>query len=699
MCGIVGYVGDKSAVDIILEGLKRLEYRGYDSAGVAVLGRGRPAGPARGRPHQEPRGAPARAAARRARIGIGHTRWATHGRPTDENAHPHTDCTRHARGRPQRDHRELPRASRSACRPRGTSSRSETDTEVIAHLIERHLGRAAARRGGAPGAARAARARTRSWCCRPRAPDRLVAAKHGAGSVVVGLGRGRDVPRLRHPRHPGPHARRGDPRGRGRGGGHAPRRGDHHARRRARCERAPVRILWDPILAEKGGYRHFMLKEIYEQPRAAADTLRGRVLAGERQRGAARHRPRPRDDRTAIQRVVLVACGTSYHAAIVGRFMIERLAGIPAEVDLGSRVPLPRRADRARDAGGRALPVRRDRRHARRGQGGPAQGRAHRGHHQRGGLGARARGDRHRSTRTPGPRSAWPPPRPSPPPSWRCYLLGALARAAPRGTSTAEDGAQARPGPAGAAAAHREDARARRAQVAELARELHALQELPLPRRAASTIPIALEGALKLKEISYIHAEGYPAGEMKHGPIALIDETMPVVALAPRDSTYDRMMSNIEEVRARDGRVIALRRTRATASSRPRRDCVIAVPAAAELLSPDADGDPAAAPRLPRRGAPRPRRGPAAQPRQVGDGRVARPSAERTGAEGPAPGGSAGAGSPCDRPPKAQSPTAVLANLVPCGCCRWYMITRGAPKAAVPARRRENPERGRQHFS
>src|SRR5215471_12111052 len=331
MCGIVGYLGDKDAVGVIVEGLKRLEYRGYDSAGVAVLG---------------PAGLEVRRAAGRIKVlegmlrerpmrgtvGIGHTRWATHGRPTDENAHPHTDGS----GALVVVHNGiienyLPIKER--LQAEGHRFTSETDTEVIAHLIERHLRDAPRLDEAVRRALRELRGSYAIVVLSRTAPDRLIAAKHGAGSVVVGLGQGEtfiasDIPAiLSHTRdvvvlededvavisREGVEITQLDG---------------------APVERAPIRILWDPILAEKGGYRHFMLKEMYEQPRAAADTMRGRVHP---EGGSVVLPDIGLDPETteAVGRVVLVACGTSYHAAIVARFMIERLAGVSAEVDLG----------------------------------------------------------------------------------------------------------------------------------------------------------------------------------------------------------------------------------------------------------------------------------------------------------------------------------------------------------------------------
>ncbi|MDP2702683.1 MAG: glutamine--fructose-6-phosphate transaminase (isomerizing), partial [Candidatus Rokubacteria bacterium] len=332
MCGIVGYIGDKDAVGVIVDGLKRLEYRGYDSAGVAVLG---------------PEGLEVRRAAGRikvlegllrerpvhGRIGIGHTRWATHGRPTDDNAHPHTDGS----GTLVVVHNGIIEnylPIKEQLSAEGHVFTSETDTEVIAHLIERHLKDTPRLDDAVRRALRELRGSYAIVVLSKTAPDRLVAAKHGAGSVVVGLGKGEtflasDIPALlAHTRDVvilededvAVVTRHGveisDLAG-------------------APVSRTATRIMWDPILAEKGGYRHFMLKEIYEQPRAVADTLRGRVAP----EGGTVVLPDiglDPDVVAGLQRVVFIACGTSYHAAIVGRFMVERLAGLSAEVDLGS---------------------------------------------------------------------------------------------------------------------------------------------------------------------------------------------------------------------------------------------------------------------------------------------------------------------------------------------------------------------------
>jgi glucosamine--fructose-6-phosphate aminotransferase (isomerizing) len=577
MCGIVGYIGDKDAVGVIVDGLKRLEYRGYDSAGVAVLG---------------PEGLEVRRAAGRikvlegllrerpvhGRIGIGHTRWATHGRPTDDNAHPHTDGS----GTLVVVHNGiienyLPIKERLSAE--GHVFTSETDTEVIAHLIERHLKDTPRLDDAVRRALRELRGSYAIVVLSKTAPDRLVAAKHGAGSVVVGLGKGEtflasDIPALlAHTRDVvilededvAVVTRHGveisDLAG-------------------APVSRTATRIMWDPILAEKGGYRHFMLKEIYEQPRAVADTLRGRV-SPESGTVVLPDIGLDPDVVAGLQRVVFIACGTSYHAAIVGRFMVERLAGLPAEVDLGSEF-------RYRDAvlGPETLVVALSQSgetadtlgavKAARGRGAPIVGITNV-------VGsALARESTGVLYTHAGPEISVASSKTFTATLVACYLL-ALWLGRRRGALLAEDG---RKHIQGLLELPRlmERALEKEPEIAELAKELAVYKHFLFLGRGIH-YPIALEGALKLKELSYLHAEGYPAGEMKHGPIALIDDTMPVVALTPRDSSYDRMMGTVEEVRARDGRIIALAhegdREIAARASR-----VLTVPAAAELLSP-----------------------------------------------------------------------------------------------------------------
>jgi len=578
MCGIVGYVGDKSAVGIILEGLKRLEYRGYDSAGIAVLA---PSGTLEVR----------RAAGRiknlegilRERpltgaIGIGHTRWATHGRPSDDNAHPHTDCSGTlvvVHNGILENYLEI----KERLQAQGHTFKSETDTEVIAHLIEYHL-------KTTPRLERAVKAALAEFkgsyavgVVSKAAPDRLIAAKHGAGSVVVGLGKGEmfiasDIPAILSHTRDVVILEDGEVAVVTSGGVVLSTLDDQPV------QREPVRIMWDPIMAEKGGYRHFMLKEIYEQPRAITDTFRGRIAP---ETGAIVLPDLNIDPATvrAIQRVVFVACGTAYHASMLGKTMVERLAGLPAEADLASEY-------RYRDAiaGPETLVVAVSQSgetadtigavKAARLKGCPiititnAVGSA---------LAREATGTIYMHA---GPEIGVASTKAFSTMIVAVYLLG-LWLGRQRDAITAED-VRKRIRDLVEVPRLVEQTLELDTKVAALARHLsHATDFLYLGRGVQ--YPIALEGALKLKEISYIHAEGYAGGEMKHGPIALIADGLPVVAIAPRDASYERMLGNIEEVRAREGQVIAIvhQGDKLIASKAQH---VIEVPPAAELLAP-----------------------------------------------------------------------------------------------------------------
>jgi glucosamine--fructose-6-phosphate aminotransferase (isomerizing) len=577
MCGIVGYVGQQDAVGILLDGLRRLEYRGYDSAGIAVQG---------------PSGLDVRRSVGKVdrlrqiidhasvtgTTGLGHTRWATHGRPSDGNAHPHVDCT----GRLVVVHNGILEnylELKTALERDGHRFQSETDTEVMAHLIECALNKGQDLTAAVRWAIGQIRGAYALGVLSADCPGLIIAAKRGAGAVVIGLGDGEtfvasDIPAVL------PHTRM------------ILILEDNEVAELTRervalstldgraIGRAPSLITWDAAMAEKGGYPHFMLKEIHEQPEAVAATFRGRV---EPDTGSV---VLPEANLTPeligrLNRVVLVSCGTSYHAALSGRSMIERLAGLRAEVDIASEfryrgavlgpdtlvVAISQSGETA-DTLGAARVARQ--------QGSPVLaitnvvGSA---------LAREANGVIYTHA---GPEIGVASTKTFTATLTACYLLG-LALGLTKGFLTARDG-QKRIAELQEIPALMADALASQGSAAQLARELtHFGNFLFLGR--GMQFPIALEGALKLKEISYSHAEGYAAGEMKHGPIALIDERMPVVVLTPRDGSYDRMVGTVEEVKARGGRVIAVCH-RGDGEMARRADYRLEVPAAADLLSP-----------------------------------------------------------------------------------------------------------------
>jgi glutamine---fructose-6-phosphate transaminase (isomerizing) len=578
MCGIVGYVGEKSAVGIIVEGLKKLEYRGYDSAGVAVLGSSGVLEVRRAAGRMKVLEGILRERPVAGSLGIGHTRWATHGRPSDENAHPHTDCSGTlvvVHNGILENYLEI----KERLVAEGHTFKSQTDTEVLAHHIEHYLKSAGRLDRAVKHALNDFRGSYAVGVISTAAPDRLVAAKHGAGSVVVGLGRGEmfvasDIPAILG------HTRDVVILEDGEVAVVTAEGVDLSTLDDQPVQREPVRILWDPIMAEKGGYRHFMLKEMYEQPRAITDTFRGRIAP---ETGNILLPDVNLDPGTvkAIQRVVFVACGTASYASLLGRSMIERLAGLPAEVDLGSEF-------RYRDAivGPETLVIAVSQSgetadtlgavKAARLKGAPilaitnVVGSA---------LVREATGTLYMHA---GPEIGVASTKAFSTMVVASYLVG-LWLGRQRGVLTAED-VRKRMQDLVEIPRLVEAALGLDTTVAALARHLSSAHDFLYLGRGVQ-YPIALEGALKLKELSYIHAEGYAGGEMKHGPIALIDDGFPVVALAPRDGSYERMLGNIEEVRAREGQVIAVVQTgdRLIASKAQH---VIEVPAAAELLMP-----------------------------------------------------------------------------------------------------------------
>jgi glucosamine--fructose-6-phosphate aminotransferase (isomerizing) len=577
MCGIVGYVGERNAVEVLMDGLRRLEYRGYDSAGVAVLGRDglavrRRVGKVKALQEM------LRAAPVSGHVGLGHTRWATHGRPSEENAHPHLDC----RSEVAVVHNGilenyLPLKQRLEAE--GHRFRSETDTEVVAHLVEAYLRdfpgiEAAVQR--ALQDIRGAYALGVLWV---GSPDRLVAAKRGAGGVVLGIGRSEmflasDLAAVLGQTREAVVLEDGEI------AVVTPTEWRLATFEGTPVERAPIEILWDPGTVGKGGFRHFMLKEIHEQPRAVADTVRERVQTdtgvvalGDDRLESVTRRP--------IQRVLMVACGTSFHAAAVGRYLMEHLAGIPTEIDLASEfryrgspigpetlvVAISQSGETAdtlgavKTAGERGSPtlvitnvvgsaLARDAGAVLYTRAGPEIGVA--------------------STKTFTATVA------------ACYLL-AVAIGSVRGTLAPEE-VRKRVQDLVEVPSLMEATLGISADAADVARELARYRSFLYLGRGIH-YPMALEGALKLKELSYLHAEGYAAGEMKHGPIALIDPRTPVVAVVPRDRTYERMLANLQEVRARDAKVIAIADT-GDYEIESLADRVLRIPPVEELLSP-----------------------------------------------------------------------------------------------------------------
>ena len=582
MCGIVGYIGPRKAVSILIDGLKRLEYRGYDSAGIAVLEGGA-------------------LAIRRAQgklrnledalklnpvdgsYGIGHTRWATHGRPTEENAHPHRDC----KGDIVVVHNGIVEnylALKKQLVSEGHTFVTETDTEVIAHLVEKHFD------GNLENAVRdAVRQLAGGFALSvisSKDPNKIVAARSGS-PVVVGLGEGEyfvasDVPAILSHTRDMFFLAEGDVAILTPDGVHLT---DFDGRP---VKRQVSHILWDPIMAEKGGYKHFMLKEIFEQPRAVRDTTLGRV-GQESGRVFLDEMDISQKEFKGFRSVRIVACGTSWHAALAGKFMIERLARIPVEVDYGSefhyRDPIlgPETLTIVISQSGETYDTL-----------------------------AALREAKAKKSKT----------------LAICNVVGSMITREASGTLFTHAGpeigvastkaftgqltalflialylGQVRETVDQATSLKLVDQLLKLpSQLEELLRRDAVYEDLTKTLFRATDFlylgrgihfPMALEGALKLKEISYIHAEGYPAGEMKHGPNALIDENLPVVVIATRDpedphsrTLYEKTLSAIQEVKARDGIVVAVVCDGDVEEVSKLTDHVIAVGSTNELLLP-----------------------------------------------------------------------------------------------------------------
>ena len=584
MCGIVGYIGSKKVVPVIIEGLRKLEYRGYDSAGIAVVD---------GVGNLQVRRAPGKlrnleeviqSAPIDGTYGIGHTRWATHGRPTEENAHPHRDCTGQyvvVHNGIIENYLEL----KEGLQREGHKFATETDTEVVAHLVEKYAKdlpfEEAVRK-----TLKLLRGIYSLVFLSAKDPQKLIAARIGPPSVI-GLGEGEyfvasDIPALLQ------HTRKiffladGD---------------IAILTRNGVCvtdldgkpvERPAQYVTWDPIMAEKGGYKHFMQKEIFEQPRAVRDTLLGRISQDTGKVFLDEMEITEQQFRS-FQSVRIVACGTSWHAALAGKFMLERLARIPVEVDYGSEF---RYRDPIVDAETLTVCI------------------------SQSGETADTLAAQREAKQKGSPTLAI------------CNVMGSMITREAAGTILIHAGREIGVASTKAFTAQiaallllasylgqirgklsPSDARNLMLEFTQITHKMEMVlqaEEAGLFENLARQFfrqldflylgrgihyPIALEGALKLKEISYIHAEGYPSGEMKHGPNALIDENLPVVVLATRDESdpasmtlYEKSVSNIKEVKARDGIVIAVV-TKGDHLAREATDFIIELPPAPELLS------------------------------------------------------------------------------------------------------------------
>ena len=589
MCGIVGYVGKKSVVPIIIEGLRRLEYRGYDSAGIAVAGNGDGLQLRRAEGKLRNLEEAIRLKPLNGSYGIGHTRWATHGRPTEENAHPHRDCT----GKIVVVHNGIVEnylSLKKKLTEEGHKFTTETDTEIIAHLVEKYS--ASSGNGKRPSLEDAVRQTVKQLSgvfalavISTDDPNKIVAARNGP-PAVIGLGNDEyfvasDVPAILYHTRDIFFLADGDMAVVTPDGVHL---SDFDGRP---VQRQIQHVTWDPILAEKGGFKHFMLKEIYEQPRAVRDTALGRVsqdtghiFLDQMEISEAEFR--------AAGKINIIACGTSWHAGQAGKFMIETLARVPVEVDYASewryRNPIvdPDTITLVISQSGETADTIAAQREA------------------------KAKGSKTLAV---------------------CNVVGSMITREAAGTiythAGPEIGVASTKAFTGQLTAlyvfamylaqvrgvmKPEEARAAMLELTKIPAKLEtvltqdeACDELAKRYQKVHDFlflgrgihyPIALEGALKLKEISYIHAEGYPAGEMKHGPNALIDENLPVVVIATKDLNnpgsvlrYEKTISNLKEVKARSGVVIALA-TEGDEEIKEAADHVIYVPAAPEELLP-----------------------------------------------------------------------------------------------------------------
>src|SRR5712671_1781360 len=589
MCGIVGYVGKKQVVPVILEGLRRLEYRGYDSAGIAVAGNGDGLQICRAEGKLRNLEEAIRLKPIDGTYGIGHTRWATHGRPTEENAHPHRDCT----GKIVVVHNGIVENYLSLKKKlieEGHRFTTETDTEVIAHLVEKHLLKTG---NGHPASLEEAVRKTVKQLTGVFAlavisvdeANKNVAARNGP-PAVIGLGNeeyfvASDVPAILYHTRDIFFLADGDlavvtPDG--------VQLTDFDGKP---IQRQVQHVTWDPIMAEKGGFKHFMLKEIYEQPRAVRDTTLGRVSQDTGHIFLDQMEITEAEFRAA-KKINITACGTSWHAGQAGKFMIESLARVPVEVDYASewryRDPIiaPDTITLVISQSGETADTIAAQREAKA-----------KGSHTLAicnVVGSMITREASGTIYT----HAGPEIGVASTKAFTCQLVAlylfALYLAQVRCTMTVEQ-ARAAVREITLIPGKLEQLLTRDEQCEELAKRYQRAHDFLFLGRGIH-YPIALEGALKLKEVSYIHAEGYPAGEMKHGPNALIDENLPVVIIATRDVNnpgsmvrYEKTISNLKEVKARSGIVIALA-TEGDEEIKEAADHVIYIPPAPEELLP-----------------------------------------------------------------------------------------------------------------
>ncbi|HEX8289334.1 MAG TPA: glutamine--fructose-6-phosphate transaminase (isomerizing) [Pyrinomonadaceae bacterium] len=584
MCGIVGYVGNKQVVPLIIDGLRKLEYRGYDSAGIAVVDEHQDLSLRRAEGKLRNLEECIRLNPLDGNYGIGHTRWATHGRPTEENAHPHRDCS----GKIVVVHNGIIEnylKLKEELKAKGHEFKTETDTEIVAHLVEENLKSGASFEEAVRATVKKLHGIFALSIISADEPDTIIAVREGA-PVVVGLGDGEffvasDIPPiLQHTRD-------------------VFYLGEKEIAVLTKdsvrvtdfdgnvVQPKQQRITWDPIMAEKGGFKHFMLKEIYEQPRAIRDTVRGRVSL-DSGKIYLEQMNISEDDFKQINSVTVVACGTSWHAGIAGKYMIEQLARVPVEVDYASefryRNPVldentllivisqsGETADtiaamrEAKKFGCKTLAV--------------CNVQGSMIHREADGTILTHAGPEIGVASTKAFTS-----------QMIALYLFALYLGQLRGKL---DQAQAKHHAQQLAELPLkiEHLLSDADTIEELSREFFRSQDFLYLGRGIN-FPIALEGALKLKEISYIHAEGYPAGEMKHGPNALIDEKLPVVVVNTREEgnaaselRYEKTHSNIVEVKARDGIVVSILTEGDEMSSRVS-DHIIEIPETSDLLAP-----------------------------------------------------------------------------------------------------------------